>query len=166
MTLSARDQQKLEQLIQRVCSDLPMPRAPAALRAQVLGEIQRQAARPWWQKPFGHWPLAVRLLFILLTAALAAGTLKLATQFAANLSQLAPLRPISWLQRTASMAVDLDNAMNHVGASLLHSLPGTWLYAGLISVAATYAVLLGIGVTLYRTIQTTRWPPHLDTSNS
>ena len=52
--------------------NLPDRKAPAGLEARVLAEISRRAALPWWRKSFAHWPVAVRLGFLILSARVAA----------------------------------------------------------------------------------------------
>lgn len=139
----------LEALIERTLRNQPARRAPDNLQSQVLAAIEQRNARRWWRKEFGNWPLAARAGFVVLCLALC----KLALQVtpwtvggvdAANIAgHLASL-----VQGTRMLLL--------AGTSLAHSLPTTWVYAGLVTMGTMYALLLGVSAIAYRTLYANR----------
>ncbi len=66
----------LEQLIGRKLVALPRPAAPATLRPRVLAAVRSHLARPWYQRAWRTWPVALQAAsFGLLAAAFLGSTL-------------------------------------------------------------------------------------------
>ena len=65
MTHTNDPNDRLERLTAEVLRELPPRRAPRTLEARVLAELERRAAKPWWQSSFMEWPALVRILFVL-----------------------------------------------------------------------------------------------------
>jgi hypothetical protein len=122
----------------------------------VIAEIARRASLPWWQRSFRHWPVAMQTVFVL-TALVAVGLMlhvtawsdasHAATQIAAPVSG-----GLSLLQTIGSLWLSVVTLFNDVGSTLLHRIPGFWLSLGIGALVAMYAMLAGIGVAVYRTL--------------
>jgi hypothetical protein len=156
MKLTNEDQARLEQLIAAGLRQQPTLKAPVTLQSRVMAEIARRAALPWWQRSFGHWPMSMKVIFVL--TALVAVRLMLyvtawsdagqaATQIAAPVSG-----GLSFLQTMGSLWLSVVTLLNDLGGSLLHRIPGFWLYLGIGAAIAMYVMLAGIGVAVYRTL--------------
>jgi hypothetical protein len=156
MTQSNNNEEELEQLIERTLRAQSARRAPQDLQARVFAEIERRAALPWWRNTFAHWPIAARAGFLIASY----GFVKLAlagaiwVTSALRSAQVAgALNPARhWLHGPASIisvAADL-------GASVIRAVPPYWLYGGVVTALALYAVLFGLGATAYRTLYVNR----------
>ena len=75
MNKHTESEQKLERVLGQALHGLPLRRAPGSLAPRVIGELERRAARPWWQASFTNWPVAARVVFVLTCAALIAATI-------------------------------------------------------------------------------------------
>lgn len=156
MKLSNEDQVRLERLIDSGLSEQPSIRAPQTLQARVWAELERRAALPWWHRSFRHWPISMRILFVL--TALAAVWLVLsanawsqaadaATQLAAPVSS-----KLNWLQHLGAVLALLGSLYRDTAQTLLQRIPGVWLYGAIALIIAMYSMLAGIGVAAYRTL--------------
>jgi hypothetical protein len=142
----------IERLVGALLAEQPPRRAPRNLQSRVLAEIERREALPWWRNSFLHWPLAVRMLFILASL----GVVKLAMSGVATLIgsvQSEPVvetltRPLSWAERIA----DTFSRFVSVGSALIDATPATWIYAGIALAGTLYIALLVLGATAYRTL--------------
>jgi hypothetical protein len=148
----SRADEQIEQLISHVLRQQPLRTAPRSLEARVLAAIERHSALPWWHKSFLHWPLGVRVAFLLASigvvkAALAA-VMWLVTDERATPVVSAISRPLSWAEAIA----DFCSAAVKVGAAVLHAVPSNWLYVGIAVAAALYLALFVLGATAYRTL--------------
>src|SRR5471032_72592 len=139
------DEQKLERLVHRTLCDLPLRRAPGTLEARVLAELERRAALPWWHKSYAHWPVAMRLAFLVVTAAIAAGLVAALVAITHGLdpAQVAAgvTERFAWLATARGL---LDTGAGVVGA-LWRAIPPVWLYGALAFIAACYVTLIGVG---------------------
>lgn len=142
-------EQRLERLIDKALRDQPLQRAPADFQARVLAQIARRAAAPWWQGSFTGWPMAARLLFLLVSA----GFAKLLLE-ATNVI-VAPLDPAS---RGAALFADFAwiSAVFASFGAMLRGLPSIWLYGGLTVLAMLYLTLFGVSAAAYRTLYAPR----------
>ncbi len=142
-------QQRWENSLNAALKNLPPRQAPVSLENRVLAAIAAREARPWWQKNFAYWPLAVRVFFLITTATLAAGTVWLLVRGLGNapaaMGEMLSSVYGGWAQvrSTVSALVDL----------VRDSLPPTmqlWMLLAIGIVALGYATVIGAGAALYR----------------
>jgi hypothetical protein len=150
--MSERHEQ-FEQLITRVLRDQPPLQAPPSLEANVLREIERRAALPWWRRSFADWPQLARIALLLALV----GVVKLALEALVWLttsvrgSQVATAieQPVDALHAFSNVAKSLGTAAE----LLISAIPSQWLYAGLLLGVAMYVALFGVGAAVYRTLK-------------
>jgi hypothetical protein len=150
--LPTRSPEHIERLIGDILKDQPLRAAPRTLEQSVLAKIASREAMPWWRNSFLHWPLAARMLFVLLCL----GLVKLAVTGARMLVagvQSQPVvetiaKPLSWAETTAG----LFSKTIQLAAIVLNAIPSHWLYIGLALAATLYIALLVLGATAYRTL--------------
>ncbi len=141
----------LERWAGQALRDLPPRRAPRSLETRVMAEIERRAARSWWQRSFMDWPAAARIAFLLGCTA----------------SGVAAARMFSWLSGgVASSVSELNSELGPAAASvratanlftsIAHNIPSGWIYGGAAAVILLYAGLFGIGAIAYRTLYASR----------
>jgi hypothetical protein len=156
MKLNTEDQARLERLIGLGLRSQPPLRAPASLQSRVLAEVARRAALPWWHRSFRQWPMTMQVGFVLtaLATVVFARSAVLWTHPAHAASELtAPVSGgLSFLQTLGSAWVSLGSMVGNVGNTFLHRVPGFWLVVGIGLAIAMYATLAGIGVAVYRTL--------------
>jgi hypothetical protein len=144
--------ERFEQLIARVLRDQPPLQAPASLEANVLREIERRAALPWWRKGFASWPQLARVALLLALAGVVKLALEALVWITTNLrgSPVATAieEPVDSLHAFSSVAKSLGTAAQ----LLVSAIPSLWLYAGLVLGGAMYVALFGVGAALYRTL--------------
>ena len=143
--MNDRDDEKLERLIEGVCSSLPQRRAPAELERRVLQELARRAALPWWRMGFAQWPAAARggLLVVCLSLAALSLTSGLAQRF-----DLQALQTWGFVRPFVGLLAVIGNSATLV-ASLI---PPLWIYVTLSVGTGLYLLLFGIGAVAYRTL--------------
>jgi hypothetical protein len=146
-----RSPDRIERLIGDVLRDQPLRPAPRTLPARVLAEIERRATAPWWHHSFLHWPLAVRMIFILASL----GVVKLVlTGVVMLISRVhSPVvdtiaKPLSWAETSA----DLFSKTVGFAAVVLNAIPSTWLYAAIGLALTLYFALFVLGATAYRAL--------------
>jgi hypothetical protein len=140
--------QRLERLLSRELSALPLRRAPRTLESRVFGELVRREARPWWQRSFANWPVAPRVAFVLVCVALIGAT------FLGGVSAVVGVRSLSevgallltWMQPALVVIASAGGLV----ALLVRVIPPFWLYAGLGVGAMLYVILFGLGAAAYR----------------
>ena len=96
-TAKQRTAAQLESRAHAALRTAPALQAPSMLETRVYRELMRRAARPWWLRGFGSWPLGIQLLFLPLSA----GFIKLAFLTAAGVSSAAGAASLSPLANTA-----------------------------------------------------------------
>lgn len=144
--------EELEKMIHQTLRSLPDRRAPRSLEARVMAAIAAREALPWWRQSYRAWPMAARMAFVVVSAALAVG-LMFGTVWATmdlrsgDLSQLFAT-PLLWIE----MARGAIASLAHVGGVIVRQIPTLWLYGGLAVFAAAYATMFGIGAAAYRTL--------------
>ncbi len=152
MKISPESDKNLEQFIARTLRDQPPRRAPRSLEQRVLAELSRRAALPWWRQDFAHWPVAVRGVFLVASAALAAAFVwalaGLDTTRALN-SVAADFAWVSALRGVAASAITF-------GAIIIRGISPVWLYGGAAAIVGLYATLFGLGTAAYRTLYVNR----------
>ncbi|HVY81618.1 MAG TPA: hypothetical protein VG994_11590 [Steroidobacteraceae bacterium] len=142
----------IERLVDSVLRRQPPRSAPPTLQARVLAEIERRAALPWWHHSFLHWPLVVRIAFILALL----GVVKLAlsgVMMALARLQSQPLvetlaRPLSWAHASAGVFSKIAS----LAAVVFQAFPPIWLYMGAGVALTLYLALVILGTTAYRTL--------------
>ncbi len=152
MNPSPESEKNLERFVSAALRDLPARRAPRSLEARVMAELARRAALPWWHKSFAHWPVAIRALFVMASAALA-GALVWAlggvnTTHAVN----AVAADFAWVHTAREIAGSIVN----FGAIVVRGIPSAWFYGIAITFVALYAALFGLGTAAYRTLYANR----------
>jgi hypothetical protein len=135
----------VERLVGQALRELPPREAPPTLESRVLQALERQAARPWWQRGFGRWPWGVRVAFGLAGVALAALTIPSSSRVLAELGAFHALM-LPWLEG----AFVVTGTLREMTGSFTRSVPADWLYVGLGASVALYAGLFGFGVAAYR----------------
>lgn len=150
MNKHTEDEQKLEQLLSQALAALPLRRAPGSLESRVTDELQRRAGQPWWRASFASWPVGARAAFVLVCAALVAGSFfgglsaHLGGRSFDEISALA----LSWVHPFLAVA----SSAGGVTALLLRAIPPLWLYGGLGIGIFLYVALFGLGAAAYRTL--------------
>jgi hypothetical protein len=139
---------KLERLLQRELSALPLRRAPGTLESRVLGELARRAALPWWQRSFANWPVGPRVIFVLICVALIGATFLGGVSAVLGVRSLTEVGALllSWIQPALVVAASAGG----LAALLLRLIPPLWLYGGLAVGAMLYVMLFGLGAAAYR----------------
>jgi hypothetical protein len=133
----------LESRIAALLAGQPPRRAPATLQARVLAAIGQRCALHWWQRSFGEWPLAARLVFV-------AASLGVAGLVLVGTAPLADaLQPqLRWLPVVAQLA----RAVYDTAAIVLHAIPQVWMEAGAAFAAFLYLATFALGAAAYRTL--------------
>ena len=143
--MNDRDDEKLERLIEGVCSSLPQRRAPAELERHVFQELARRAALPWWRRGFAQWPVVARSGLLVVCVSLAALSL---TSGLAQRFDLQTLQTLGWVRLLVGLVAVMGNAATLV-ASLI---PPLWIYLTLSVGTVLYLLLFGLGAFAYRTL--------------
>lgn len=136
----------LERFIDKTLRDLPQRQAPRSLESRVLTELTRRAALPWWRRPFAHWPLAARVVFLLACF----GAVKLAVAavmwISANTTVFRLSTPaLTWIRSLSHVT----SSMIDLSVSLVGSIPPVLLYSALAVGVLLYGALLGLGAVGY-----------------
>jgi len=119
-------------------------------KSNILAELERRAALPWWRQSFAHWPAAMRSVFLVISAAAAAiliGGLFLVTR-SPETAQVAGAvsERFGWLLVLRSM---VDGAQGTAGV-VFRAIPPLWLYGSLAFLGVCYATVIGVGAAAYR----------------
>lgn len=143
--------EELEAKMHALLREQPPRRAPRSLEQRVLAEIARREALPWWQKNIMHWPLLVQVAFLLVSVGVVAAAGLAAVTIFADQSLGAAVR------LTIQPAISAWETFRAAGVALadvvrgwIPTIPPLWLYLGLGAIGTAYAMLLGLGATLYR----------------
>lgn len=141
--------EELEKLVRAALRDLPDRRAPVTLEARVLAEIGRRSELPWWRRSYIHWPVAVRVGFFILSAAIAAVAIAglFTLMRSAGAADLAGIvgRLFAWMEPLRAAGKGTFQAMSDI----FHAVPNWVVYGALTTIAAFYAAIVGIGATAY-----------------
>jgi hypothetical protein len=143
-------EQKLEQVLHQALSGLPPRRAPGTLESRVANELTRRGLLPWWRASFASWPVAARVMFILVSAVLAAVTILggvsayLGDRSFGEVSAVV----LSW----AHPLLTVLSSAGGLVALLVHVIPPLWLYGVLGVGTFLYVTLFGLGAAAYRTL--------------
>jgi hypothetical protein len=144
--------EELEKFIHQQLRGLPARRAPDSLESRVRSAIEQRAAIPWYHQSWSYWPAAIRALFLasatLVTSGVIAAFYLMTRGVDANAlvagagSRLAIFTQI---YRVGEWIVDF--ASRTVGG-----IPSLWLYGGLATLAALYAVFFSLSAAAYRAL--------------
>lgn len=149
-----QDQKRLELLVDRLCRQQPLRRAPADLHERVMRQVQLRKVLPWWRQSFMNWPLMLQVAFV----ATALVTAKLALSVSDWVSSFW-VASASAATQSSSLVRDANTLFvvgNKVSAHVASAVPMSWFYVAIAVTAAIYLVLFGIGFTTYRTLYATR----------
>jgi hypothetical protein len=156
MKLNTEDQARLERLIGLGLRSQPPLRAPAALQSRVFAEIARREALRWYHRSFRHWPMLMQISFVftaLATVVLGRSVILWSHPVHAASELAAPVSDsFSFLQSLGSAWSAMSSMLGAIANALLHRVPGFWLVVGIGVAFAMYALLAGIGVAVYRTL--------------
>jgi hypothetical protein len=150
MNKRSESEQRLEQLLQQALSGLPPRRAPSTLESRVATELARRALLPWWRASFANWPVAARVMFVLVCAVLVAATILggISAYLGDRTFDEASAVLLSWAQPFLTVVSSAGGLM----ALLVHVIPPLWLY-GILGVGSfLYVTLFGLGAAAYRTL--------------
>jgi hypothetical protein len=139
---------ELEAAIDAALRELPLRSAPPSLELNVLGEISRRAALPWWRCSFARWPAFARIGFVLMCIVLASLALLGGVWAMHNLSSPALGALAAPWARNLTALVGVAGEL----AALVRIVPPNWVYEGLAASVALYAALFGLGIAAYRTL--------------
>jgi hypothetical protein len=150
------DPEKLELAVDQLLRRQPARRAPPALQARVLAQLNSRtmaaAARPWWRKSFAHWPTAARVAFLIASY----GFVRLALMGVMSVSAVLRSQNIAGAVSPAVSGLHAGaavlNAAALMGELVIRAIPTEWLYGAAALGVALYAALFGIGTVAYRTL--------------
>ncbi|HEY2463910.1 MAG TPA: hypothetical protein VGI32_07605 [Steroidobacteraceae bacterium] len=150
MNKRTESEQKLEQVLQRTLVGLPPRRAPGTLESRVATELARRALLPWWRVSFANWPVGARVMFVLVCAALVAGTILggVSTFLADRSFDQAAALVLSW----AHPFLTVVSSAGGLVTLLVRAIPPLWLYGTLGLGIFLYVTLFGLGAAAYRTL--------------
>ena len=143
-------EQKLEQVLHQALSGLPPRRAPSTLESRVANELAHRAQLPWWRASFATWPVAARVMFILVCAVLGAATIL--GGVSAYLGNRSFDEAMALLLSWAHPFLTVVSSAGGLLSLLTRVIPPTWLYAILGVGAFLYVTLFGLGAAAYRTL--------------
>jgi hypothetical protein len=153
---SGREQadEKIERLLDDAVRGLPLRRAPAALQAAVLDELQRRAALPWWRCSFAYWPAPARSAFVVFCAALIGMTFLGGAWAIASLRAMTDsvAAALAWTKPVLALTASAGGVMS----LLAHSIPPLWMYGIFGMGVVLYLLLFGLGAAAYRTLYLAR----------
>jgi hypothetical protein len=143
-------EQKLEQVLRQALSGLPPRRAPSTLESRVANELAHRAQLPWWRASFATWPVAARVMFILVCAVLGAATILggVSAYLGDRSFDEASALLLSWAQPFLTVVSSAGGLV----ALLVHVIPPLWLYGVLGVGIFLYVTLFGLGAAAYRTL--------------
>lgn len=130
---------------------VPARRAPAGFRAGVLAEIQRQAALPWYRRPWMQWSRYQRWLSALAFAGFAFVLLAFVLPTLADAaSQSVAGRFASELTHSFTFLITGIQSLGEALRLTLNQLPSTYLAAGLAALATIWVSTVGLGAACWR----------------
>jgi hypothetical protein len=138
---------RLETAIDAALRELPLRPAPPGLELQVLEELSRRAALPWWRHSFAGWPGFARFGFVLMCVVLVGLAFLVGVWAMRGLGSPALALSMPWAQHLVAL-------MGIAGelASLVRIVPPEWVYKGLAASVVLYAALFGLAIAAYRTL--------------
>jgi hypothetical protein len=154
MKPDSQDQKRLEQLVDKLCQQQPLRRAPASLHERVMRQVQLRKALPWWRQSFMNWPLMLQVAFVVT----ALGTAKLALSVSDWVSShwLASASTATQSSSLVQGASTILAVTSKVTSQIANMVPTSWIYGAALLIGMLYLVLFGIGVATYRTLYATR----------
>lgn len=139
----------LEEFIDRKLKALPPKAAPANLVTNVMNEIARRAALPWYKQSFAHWPKFYQNLFLVTASTTLAALFWFALPLTAQLSLSSLVSKVEWLAWIPKVFEGLSSAVVIAGKTV--SLE--WIIGALGALALFYAWCIAAGVALFRVAQ-------------
>jgi hypothetical protein len=150
MNKLSESEQRLEQVLHQALSGLPPRRAPGTLEARVANELARRALLPWWRASFASWPVAARVMFVLVSAALVAVTIL--GGVSAYLGDRSFGEVSAVLLSWAHPFLTVLSSAGGLVELLVRVIPPLWLYGTLGLGIFLYVTLFGLGAAAYRTL--------------
>ena len=153
MNSDTENMTRLESQVAKQLAALPLRRSPATLEAQVMRAIAEQAAQPWYRSNFRRWPLAVQILFAMLSVLVARW---LILQFSGVNTVVPAQFAGDELRSSWSLLQALLTAATSVGDSLralVRTLPTPWLVLASTAAVTSYAMVAGGSAFVYRSIR-------------
>jgi len=168
VTTSENPRERLERLMQRVLSELPLRRAPASLERRMIEAIEGRAGQALGRESsthvrrggFASWPLTARAALVACCLASVIVVLLGLKELATRLPMLATEPSIAARLQALRDAGEAAAAVAAVPARLIRAIPPDWLLGALLATAMLYLALfalVAIGYsTLYATPERTR----------
>ena len=150
MMRDPHSERRLERLVDRALKGQPSRRAPAALEARVLAEIERRASASWWRRGFTQWPGAARIAFVACSVGLAKFSISAVIWATAGTESLGLIPRAAPGLTAVRAAAQLLTLVGRAGASVIHAIPPEWLYGGVVLAAALYVGVFGLAAAAYR----------------
>jgi hypothetical protein len=143
--MSLEYEKQLEAQLDRELKQLPDLQAPRSLALRVMAAVKLRASVPWYHQSWPAWPVAIRVMALVVSLALF-GVLCFAAWQVSQLPVFA-----SCTRSLDSMMSGLNAVWNTINV-LLEAVVlavkhlGTWFMLGLLTMAAlAYGVCLGLG---------------------
>ena len=147
------NEERLAAWADRTLKQLPARPAPSTFAPRVLTLIARQAASPWYRKPWTNWPRPLQILSVLLFSGL------MAAVYAFLLPQLDAVGPAvnadQWTQ-PVSTTFGVLGTLGNAAVAVLRNTQG-WVLACILGVIATlYFGCIGLGAACWRIASNSR----------
>jgi len=153
MNKSSDPNDRLERFIDSALRELPPRRAPASLEQRVFAELHRRAALKWWQRSYGEWPAAARILFVIACIGIGSLLVRGCSWFFGGVESSAAWTGVtSEITPAAASVKATASALSFIA----HNIPSMWIYGVMAVIAILYATLFGIGAAAYRTLYASR----------
>jgi hypothetical protein len=130
---------------------MPIRRAPAGFRAGVLAEIRRQAALPWYRRPWMQWSRQQRWLSAMAFVALAFVVLGIVVPSLTDAASRSGAGEFA-AELTRSFTLFITGIQSLVEALrlALTRIPSPYLAAGLAALATIWVSTIGLGAACWR----------------
>jgi hypothetical protein len=147
------NQDRLAAWADETLKQLPARPAPSTLAPRVFALIARQAAAPWYRRPWMSWPRHFQILSVLVFSGV------MAAVYAVLLPQLDAVSPTvnpdQWTQ-PVSTTVNLLGTLGNAAVAVLRSTQG-WVLATVLGVIAMlYFGCIGLGAACWRIVSNSR----------
>lgn len=155
MTTRERRGRRLEQLVDRALSELPLREAPASLERRVLAAIEHRTAPEgalvasdrrgrFGRVGFTGWSLAARAALLAACLASVAVVLLGLKELAARTAMLPADPSIAGRLQALRDAARATAALGALLARLIRMIPSEWLLGGLLAAVAVYSLVFAL----------------------
>jgi hypothetical protein len=144
--------EKLATAIDRHLKGLPVREAPASLAENVMAIVRQYEARPWWQRTWFEWPIALRWVSGL------AMVLILGAMGVVDLSAVTGLfeRAVVVLQQASTIAEPVMEMFQSIAVAIPIYV---WCLIAM-AAAMSWMTTLGLGVVCYQLVRTRKQVSH------